>query len=251
MTENSVKLLLMADKYVGTKITRWLIKHYRKDIAVVICSSKNEIFESAEGSNLPCTIFESNEKTMKYLQNKKIFPDLGFLVWWPKLVKKPLLDYPKHGFINTHPSLLPFNRGKYPNFWSLVEEVPFGVTLHFVKESVDSGDIVAQSKINYDWEDTGGSVYYKALEETIKLFKKGYPDIRHLNIPHDKQDEEKSTFHLAKELDTASKIELDRQYKGRELLNLLRARTFPGNPACWFEDNDKKYEVRVEIKRKA
>ncbi len=51
------------------------------------------------------------------------------------------------------------------------------------------------------------------------------------------------------ELQPASRIDLDRQSSARQLLNLLRARTFPGYPACHFEDKGEMYEVRVDIRR--
>ena len=45
-------------------------------------------------------------------------------------------------------------------------------------------------------------------------------------------------------------IDLDREYRARDLLNLLRARTFPGYPACSFVADGTEYEVRVSITRK-
>jgi methionyl-tRNA formyltransferase len=201
-------------------------------------------------SGLECAIFRSPETVTGYFQSIGIVPDLGLLAWWPKIIKTPLLEFPKLGFINTHPSLLPYNRGKGYNFWALVEQVPFGVTLHFIDERVDTGDIVAQQPIPYDWEDSGGTLHCKATRAIIDLFKDSYPEFRQLNFHRRKQDTGKGTFHLAKELDPASHIDLDKEYRARDLLNLLRARTFPGFPACWFDDDDNQFEVRVEIKRK-
>ena len=61
------------------------------------------------------------------------------------------------------------------------------------------------------------------------------------------QDLDKVSFHLRNELKHASEIDLSKQYTGRELINLLRARTFPPYPGCWFRDKEKKYEIRVLI----
>lgn len=245
-----MKLLLMADRHVGLEITRWLIDQYREDVALVVSTSENEIHETARKSGIPCVTFRSGKEIKDYFLDRGFVPDLGYLAWWPTLVKTPLLELPKLGFINTHPSLLPYNRGRHYNFWALVEQVPFGVSLHFIDEGIDTGDIVAQRSIPYDWEDSGASLYHKATESTIGLFKESYLEIRQLNIQRRKQETDKGSFHLAKELDPASHIDLDRQYRARDLLNLLRARTFPGYPACWFKDDDKEFEVRVEIKRK-
>lgn len=245
-----MKLLLMADHHVGLEITRWLIDQYREDIALVVTTSENEIFSSAQKAGTNSIVFQSEEEIKHNLQTQGVTPDIGMLAWWPKLVKPPLLELPKLGFINTHPSLLPYNRGKHYNFWALVEQAPFGVSLHFVDEGVDTGDIVAQRAIPYDWEDTGASLYSKATESTIELFKETYPTLRQLNIQRRPQEIGEGSFHLANELDPASYIDLDKLYRARDILNLLRARTFPGHPACWFNDEDQEFEVRVKITRK-
>lgn len=87
--------------------------------------------------------------------------DLGILAWWPNIISPRLFALPKVGFVNTHPSYLPHNRGRNPNFWSIVEERPFGVSLHFVEQAVDAGRILAQRQIDYGWEDTGETIYKK------------------------------------------------------------------------------------------
>lgn len=245
-----MKLLLMADNHVGLEITRWLVNHYPEDLALIVSVADNDIFTVARDARLPCIEFGSNEEVVNNLRSRHLTPDLGLLAWWPKIVKAPLLDAPKQGFINTHPSFLPYNRGKHYNFWAVVEGVPFGVTLHFVNEGVDTGDIIVQKGIPYDWEDTGGSLYVKASEAMIKIVKEAYPTIRQETIPRFRQNLAEGSFHLAKELDAASRIDLQKIYTAGALLNLLRARTFPGHPACWFNDGDETFEVRVEIKRK-
>jgi len=144
----------MADDHVGAEITLWLISQYRNDIALVVATSENEVAEIAFAAGVPCLISRSMESVIEHCAIMDLIPDLGCLVWWPRIIKNPLLELPKLGFINTHPSFLPFNRGKHYNFWALVEQAPFGVTLHFADEGVDTGDIIAQRSIPYDWEDS-------------------------------------------------------------------------------------------------
>ncbi len=175
--------------------------------------------------------------------------DLVVLAWWPHIIKQPLISLPRLGCLNFHPSLLPRNRGKHYNFWSLVEESPFGVTLHFVTEGVDDGDIAFQAAIATTWEDTGKTLYLKAQEEIVALFKRSFPQILTGDIPRVEQQLWQGSFHKAAELEAASQIDLDRKYTARELLNLLRARTFLPHPAAWFVEGGQKYEVRVQINR--
>ena len=118
------------------------------------------------------------------------------------------------------------------------------------EEKVDSGDIIAQKEIMYDWTDTGESLYFKAQAEIVNLFVETYPNIRNNSFIRHQQDLSKGSFHLAKELDRKSNIVLDQKYTGREILNLLRARTFNGHPGCFFHDKNKTYEIKIKIKKK-
>ncbi len=180
---------------------------------------------------------------------KEISVSYIFLAWWPFIVKEPILSLPRIGVLNFHPSLLPYNRGKHYNFWTIVEETPFGVSIHFINESVDSGDIVFQKKIEKTWEDNGKTLYEKAQEAMFELFVESYPKIVDSQYVRIKQNKNEGSFHLARELEPASQIFLDEKYKAKDLLNLLRARTFPPYSACYFFDRGGKYEVTVEIKK--
>ena len=245
-----MKLLLMADGYVGLEILKWLLKEYPNDLVLVVSSSENEISALVKKTEIPIVIYKSSDQLSMYLNHVSMDLDIGIMAWWPYIIKQPLIKSSKYGFINTHPSLLPYNRGKHYNFWALVEQVPFGATLHFVDKGIDSGDIISQMSIPYGWEDNGATLYKKAKSTMITLFKKTYPSIRNLNIPRTKQDLKDGSFHAASEIDSASYIDLGMQYRAKDLLNLLRARTFPSHQACWFRDGDEEYEIRVEIKKR-
>ena len=245
-----MRLLLMADSDVGSEILRWLLSEYPNDLSLVVTTSENDICNATRNANIPLLFYESSEQVSKYINDNKIEIDIGIMAWWPKIITQPLIGLPRCGFINTHPSFLPYNRGKNYNFWVLLEQVPFGATLHFVDEGIDSGDIIAQVRIPYGWEDNGGTLYVKAKSAIVSLFKEEYPSIRTLNFPRRKQNLDVGSFHTSGEMGVASHIYLERQYPAHELLNLLRGRTFPGNPACWFRDGDEEYEVRIEISKR-
>lgn len=181
---------------------------------------------------------------------KKMDLDLIILAWWPYILKEDLLKIPKIGCLNFHPSYLPYNRGKDPNFWSIVEETPFGVTLHFADIGIDSGDIAFQSLIDKSWEDTGKTLYEKETKEILSLFKNNFQQIKSGNIPRKPQDLSRGSFHRRRELEAASRIDLEKSYKARDLLNIIRARTFYPYPAAWFIDNGKKYEVQIKITKR-
>lgn len=244
------RVILFAHDVVGAAIADFVLREYRDDIvAVVLAEAAGSVAEVLDRHRM------APEKRLLWdpasvpADLARLRPDDLLLVWWPHILREPLLSLPVRSLLNTHPSLLPHNRGKHPNFWSLVEGRPFGVTIHHINNSVDGGDVAFQLPIPVTWEDTGGTLYQKAKEATVQLFIKSYPEIRTGRIPRHRQELATGSFHLGRELEPASVIELDRQYSARELLNLIRARTFPPYSGVRFQDGTAHYQVRISIQR--
>jgi len=178
---------------------------------------------------------------------KKHEVDIVQLAWWPSIIRGDAIAAAKIGWINMHPSLLPFNRGKHPYYWSVVEGTPFGVTLHFIDEGVDSGDILFQREIKIGITDTADKIYARSLVEIFELFKESYPEIIRGELRAKKQDESLATFHWAKDLEPHSEIKMDKSYRASELIDIIRARSFKGGDCAYFTRDGKKFFVRIEI----
>jgi len=240
------KVMVLADGFVGLKITKFLLENFCDDIVTVITTEENEISNLVESHRIPSHVFRSSSQLINSIPEKC---EIGILAWWPKVIEKELINFPSLGFYNTHPSYLPYGKGKYPNFWALVEQTPFGVTIHKVDGGVDTGPIVARNEIAYSWSDNGETLYTKAIETILELFKTTYSRIRKGDLSLIPNDPKSGTYHHSSELEPASKILLDQNYLARDLLNLLRARTFDGFPGCWFTEDNVKYEVKISIRR--
>ena len=75
--------------------------------------------------------------------------DIACVACFPKRIPASLLSVPRRGFLNIHPSLLPYYRGPYPLFWMLRDGARhFGVTIHFMDDQLDTGDIAAQAEVD-------------------------------------------------------------------------------------------------------
>jgi methionyl-tRNA formyltransferase len=128
-----------------------------------------------------------------------------------------------------------------------VEGTPSGATLHYVDEGIDTGDIIAQEKVAVELTDTGESLYRKLEKSCVYLFKQYWPLIRdgkELRIP---QSSAKGTYHATEDVKRIDEIELDRKYVGRDLINIIRARTFPPYKGAFFRDGDKKIYMRIDL----
>ena len=246
-----MRIALFAADQVGRQVARFLQAQDEIPCCLVLDAHdpravNAEIIEtlSISPDQVILTSRETRDRLTEQLAGFQ--PDLSVLAWWPYLLNKETLQVPVVGSLNFHPSLLPYGRGKAPNFWSLVEGTPFGVTIHWVDENIDSGEIAFQNEIDVAWPDSGETLYRRAQDELVELFANNWPLIRTGQIPRTPQPTQ-LRCHLQRELEAASQIDLDKLTTSRELLNLLRARTFPPHPGAWFESDGKRYEVRVSI----
>lgn len=104
-----------------------------------------EIF--AKDKNIP--YYYMNNGSDKPLENwvKNINPDVIVIYSMSQLLKRNIFDIPKYGTINLHPALLPSYRGPFPDFWMYYNtEKKGGVTVHYIDEGEDTGDIIYQEK---------------------------------------------------------------------------------------------------------
>lgn len=172
--------------------------------------------------------------------------DAVILAFWGRKIKGDLLKAPKFGYLNLHTSYLPYGKGKHPHYWSLVDEKPYGVTIMKIDSGLDTGEIIFQKEIEILWSDTGKTLYFKAIYAMKSLLIEKKDEILNLNFQLMKQDNV-GTHHYAYEIEDSSHIDLEREYKAKDLLNIIRARTFRPFPAAYFTDSGKKYEVTINI----
>jgi len=246
------KIAICAAFYAGFEIVKFVAGH-RFQLEFVATSNRDDSEYEAKIAGvcaergIPC-LRRVNVNDASFIQEIRSRDlDLVVLAWWPSIVKKEALQAARKGWLNMHPSLLPYNRGKHPYYWSIVEGTPFGVSLHFIDEGIDTGQCVFQRQIPVGITDTGVSLYQKSVEENIALFKECYAKIAALDFTAVEQDHDIATFHWAHEIEDHSTIELDRHYRARDLLNILRARTFHNGPSACFHADGKKYFVRLQI----
>ena len=134
-----------------------------------------------------CSVFESNHPAeVEYLQDHSI--DCVVSYRYRYLIRQPIIEYTAGNIINLHISLLPWNRGADPNLWSFLEDTPKGVTIHYIDEGLDTGDIIAQRAVVFDVEkETLATSYHKLNKALIDLFEEQWALIIHGRAKRRKQ----------------------------------------------------------------
>lgn len=134
----------------------------------------------------------SNSKNLQILQPEdlkskdfvekiiELNPDLIIVVAY-RILPPEIFNLPKYGAINLHASLLPKYRGAAPINWAIINgETETGVTTFYIKEKVDTGNIILQKRIKIEFDDNAGTLHDKlsiigaeAVLETVKLIENG------------------------------------------------------------------------------
>lgn len=133
-------------------------------------------FVQSRGLNL--IEFEKSANDKKCVEKiKKLNADIGVVCSYNNLLSKEFLSSTKMGYINSHPSLLPYYRGAMPYFHIINnDEKISGITLHFMDENFDTGDIVYQEKFNITPFETMGTIFnrttYMISDALIKVLEK-------------------------------------------------------------------------------
>ncbi|MNW44051.1 Linear gramicidin synthase subunit A [compost metagenome] len=115
------------------------------------------------------------------------------------IIKKDILTLFHRKIINLHISYLPWNRGADPNLWSILEDTPKGVTIHYVDEGLDTGDIIVQKEIQLDINDTLRTSYERLSREIEDLFISNWINIKSNNIIGIPQKFDYGSIHYSKD----------------------------------------------------
>ncbi|MFA6172486.1 MAG: methionyl-tRNA formyltransferase [Kiritimatiellales bacterium] len=177
----------------------------------------------------------SPEKVSASLHELSILnADLFVVVAYGQYIPQSALLLPKYGAINLHPSLLPKYRGSSPIQWAVANgDTVTGVTILYVSEKMDAGDIILQREIPIGPDDTSATLEPVLAAAGAELLMEAVEQIRNGTAPRHPQDDTAATEvrKLAKEdgrLDWTLSAEILRN----------RIRGFTPWPGCFCEMPD-------------
>jgi hypothetical protein len=164
-------------------------------------------------------------------------PDLILANSYSMLLGAELLDLPRLGCVNVHGGLLPEYRGSNPIQWALLnDEAETGVTMHYMTEGFDQGDIIAQERVAICFEDTWLDVRERLQRAAERLLEQELPKIlsgRNARLP---QDESRARYYRRR---SAEDGRVDWQRPVRDLYNLIRALVKP-HPGAYYEERSQR-----------
>lgn len=163
-------------------------------------------------------------------------PDLICVSCFPHLLPSAILQMPRFGCLNVHPSLLPRFRGPAPLFWALRAGVPkTGVTVHFMDERFDTGDVALQRPFSLPDGITHAELEANLAQVGADLLVEAIQRLANGRLPHHPQPGGFS----ADPWPTDADFGMDLHWSARRAFNFMRG------TANW----ERPYFVEVEGKR--
>ena len=195
-----MRIVCIGQAAFGEKVLQKLTERGEEVVAVYtpqdIAGKRNPLKELAIQIGIP--VFQPRSMRVPEIHEEytRLKPDLNVMAFVTSILPDSILNYPKMGTIQYHPSLLPKHRGGSAINWAIINgETKTGITIFWPDRGVDTGPILLQKEVEISPDDTVGSLYFEklfplgieALMEGIELIKKGI-------APRIPQDESQATY---------------------------------------------------------
>ena len=220
-----MRIVLIGQAAFAEKVLEKLIER-KEDVVGVYCppdtpGRPNPIKEIAAKEGIPVFQPKRIKAPEAVEEYKKLKPDLNILAFVTEIIPDEVLQYPTHGSIQYHPSLLPKHRGRSAINWAIINgETETGLSIFWVDAGIDTGPVLLQKKTEILPDDTTGGLYFNklfplgidAMMESLDLVKAG-------KAPKIEQDESEATYEPPCEDQIAG---IDWNKPAKEVYDLIR-----------------------------
>ncbi len=220
-----MRIVLFGQAAFGEKTLRALVDSGEEVVAVYtppeVPGKTDPLKDLAESLEIPVLQPERLRAPEVYEGYVRFSPDLNVMAFVTDIMPGSILNYPVHGTVMYHPSLLPRHRGGSAINWAVINgETSTGVTILWPDRGLDTGPILLQREVSISPDDTVGSLYFnrlfplgiEAILESIRLIKKG-------TAPRIPQDESLATY---EGLCTEKNAIIDWRQPAGKVYNLIR-----------------------------
>lgn len=234
--DSSAQVLeVMIEKNIDVRMVFSLDEQYSENVSGYV-----PIHNIAKENNIPYTKFRkiNDKENIEIIRN--IEPDYIFVVGLSQLVKEEIFSCAKKGVVGFHPTPLPKFRGRAAVVWQILLGVKkTAVTMFFIDDGIDSGDIICQEEYEIGEYDYPLDVVKKMQKASYKLFSKGIDLLQDPDFKPTPQNEDEATYLLKRSPEDGK---IDWNESGDNIARLIRAtsRPYPGAFAS--------YENKVDIK---
>ena len=202
------------------------------------CSPQNTALLNT--NNLPVPVTALSVKA----DWEKLNYDLIFSLHCKQLFPEGLVK--KIKCINVHPGLNPYNRGWFPQVFSILNGKKSGATIHEIDEHLDHGNIIAQREVPIARHDTSLTAYLKIQQAEVELLEENLDAILNNTYIAYKPTEE-GNVNIKKDFNALCEIDMNKQVTMAQAIDYLRAMTHGEYKNAYYIDPATGSKVYVSI----
>lgn len=228
-----MRVLFMGGKNIGYEICQFLMAQDIQLKAVI-----NDYEQPGDWYKTPRSL-----KGLEEIQSseiRKYKPDLIIVAFYDNILKEGIFNLPQYGTWNLHLGDADKYRGAYPNIWALHNGDDFyAVTLHKVDSGIDTGPILDKWDFPISEETTGKELYGLMVQVAYEMFVHNWEVLQSGKAnDYAKPSSGYGRTYYRKDLMLDLTIHVP-----DELMNMVRARTFPPFPPPHFYIGSKKFKI--------
>lgn len=245
------KLALAANKSIGVRALDVLLSSGWKPAALLVASGR--IAERAEElcgrlPGVPVLRGKAFREAEGIASLSSLALDYLLSVHFPYVVPVHVLRLPRMGTLNLHPAYLPYNRGWHTPSWAIYDKTPYGATLHWMDEGIDTGPIALQRQLAVRPEDTAHTLYERVLQLEESLLQEAIPMMASRELPRRDQSGG-GTEHRKDDLKAIQWISADDTVRVGDLLDRMRAlSTNDRSEALRYTMDGRTFDVTIDIR---
>ncbi len=247
-----MRIVVHGQQAFGKAVLEAVLKRPQDEVIAVYCGPEKEgqkadpLKEAALAAKLTVHQPKSYKKPEVWEQFASLKADLCVMAYVTLFVPEEVLNAPKFGTIQYHPSLLPRHRGPSSINWPLIwGEKKTGLTIFWPDNGLDTGPVLLQKEVPVKDDDTLGSLYFdklfpmgvEAMLEAVELVRAG-------KAPKIKQDESQATY---EGWCKAEQVEINWDKPVAEVYNLIRGAN--PQPGAWTKFGGKTVQVFESAKQ--
>ena len=237
-----MKIIYMGRKKQSADLLKWTLDQGIEIEAVVTDSqfSNSPTASMAKQLNIPIISMEEAEELVA---DKEIDLVVSYLYW--RLIRKPLIEKPKYGCINFHPAILPDWKGCGGYNVAILNKLPeWGVSAHYVDETIDTGPIIRINKFPFDYHTaTAKSLEKVTQDELVNLYKEIMLEVKEKGILETLDLDNSQGIYISRKQMNDMKRITDEDLMSEDLALKIRAFWFPPYDGAYLEINGKKYTL--------
>ena len=232
-----MRIVLIGQAAFGKAVLRSLLERGQQVVGVSTPPDREGRSEPLRAAALANNISWLSTRELRRYETYQQFaawkPDLVVMAFVTDILPGNVLEEPRLGTIQYHPSLLPRHRGASAINWAIVMgETTTGLTIFWPDKGIDTGPVLLQKQVEIDPDDTVGSLYFnklsplgvEALVESVEL-------VEQERVPRIPQDESQATY---EPIFRGEHTVIDWSREARQVYNLVRgADPQPGATAAY------------------